>query len=81
MADGSIWCIMVKKRAQPLRRRFTTSLDADSYRRLRALADEHDPPLSLNYVMQYAVKLLLARAEDPQEVFDFADPTRRKRKT
>ena len=71
---------MVKKRATG-RRRFTITLDDVAYRRLKALAEEHDPPLSLNYVMQYATKLLLERADDSQSVFDFADPTRRKGQT
>ena len=72
---------MVKKRAQPARRRFTVALDADAYSRLKTLVDSHDPPLTLNYGVQYAVKLLLDRAQDPQAVFNFADPTRRTDKT
>lgn len=77
-ANGSIWCIMVKRRVRPGKRRFTVTLDADTYGRLKALVDSHDPPLTLNYGVQYAVKLLMERAEDPQAAFNFADPTRRK---
>ena len=74
---------MVKKRApaKAAHNRFTVTLDGPAYRRLKALAKKHDPPLSLNYVVKYAVKLLLQRADDSQFMFDFADPTRRKRET
>lgn len=68
---------MVKKRARTEKRRFTVTLDADTYERVRALVESHDPPLTLNYGVQYAVKLLLERAADPQAVFSFADPARR----
>lgn len=53
------------------------TLDADVYDRLKVLVHTHEPPLKLNYGVQYAVKLLLEQAEDPQVVFNFADPTRR----
>ena len=69
---------MVRKRARLNKTRFTVTLDVDSYARLKALMSNHDPPLTLNYGVQFAVKLLLERAGDPQKVFDFADPTRRK---
>ena len=68
---------MVQKRARIEKRRFTVTLDADVYDRLKVLVDTHEPPLKLNYGVQYAVKLLLERAEDPQVVFNFADLTRR----
>lgn len=70
---------MVRKRAQTEKRRFTVNLDADTYHRLKTLVESHEPPLTLNYGVQYAVKLLLERAQDPQAVFSFADPTRRRR--
>ena len=69
---------MVRKRARPEKSRFTVTLDVDSYARLKALVENHDPPLTLNYGVRLAVKLLLDRAGDAQEVFDFADPARRK---
>ena len=72
---------MVKKRAKAEKRRFTVTLDAEMYGRLKALVKSHEPPLTLNYGVQFAVKLLLERAQDPQAVFSFADPTRRKRRT
>ncbi|MCH8805432.1 MAG: hypothetical protein IH986_05025 [Planctomycetes bacterium] len=55
------------------------TLDADMYDRLKTLVETHEPPLTLRYGVQYAVKLLLERAQDPQAVFSFADPTRRRR--
>lgn len=76
--DGSIWCIMVRKRVRSGKTRFTVTLELDSYARLKELVENHDPPLTLNYGVQFAVKLLLERAGDPQKVFDFADPTHRK---
>jgi len=71
---------MVRKRAQPEKRRFTVTLDADTYERLKTLVANHDPPLTFSYGVQYAVKLLLERAADPQAVFGFGDPTRRSSK-
>ena len=78
-ADGSIWCIVVSKRARTARRRFTVTLDADMYDRLKTLVESHEPPLTFSYGVRYAVNLLLETADDPQAVFSFADPTRRKR--
>ena len=69
---------MVQKRASTKKRRFTVTLDVNTHDRLKALVNSHDPPLTLNYGVKYAVKLLLERAEDPQAVFRFADPTHRK---
>jgi hypothetical protein len=68
---------MVRRQAR--QKRFTITLDDTAYRRLAAIAKGHSPPLSLTYVMQYAAQLLLERAEDPQFVFEFRDPTRRKK--
>lgn len=50
-------------------KRFTVSLDASDYDRLRDLARRHRPPLSLQYVAEYAIQLLLKSAEED----DFAD--------
>ena len=74
--DGVMWCIMVQKSARLGKSRFTVTLDVESYTRLKALVENHDPPLTLNYGVQFAVKLLLDRAGDRQDRFDFADPTR-----
>ena len=69
---------MVRKRVRTEKSRFTVTLDAGSYTRLKALVENHDPPLTLNYGVQFAVKLLLDRAGDARKVFGFADPTCRK---
>lgn len=64
---------MVGKRSRGAKRRFTVTLDEESYRRLKELVERHEPPLTLNYGVQFAVKLLLERAADRQTVFKFAD--------
>ena len=43
------------------KKRFTISLDASDYYALRALADGHRPPISLQYVVNVAVKDLLEK--------------------
>ena len=57
-------------------KRFSVTLDRPDYKRLLSLAKGHDPPLSLRYVVEFAIKQLLRRAEDPQLTIDFGDPTR-----
>jgi hypothetical protein len=66
------------RRGRVRHRRFTVTVDEEVHKRLMSLAREHKPPLSLTYVTQYALNLLLQRADDPQFVLDFRDPTRRK---
>lgn len=63
---------------RPTVKRFTVSLEVEDYERLRALAEGHRPRLTLQYVIQYAVHLLLERAEDPQFVLRLGDPVHRK---
>jgi len=41
---------------------------------LKALAEAHRPPLTLQYLVEYGIGLLLAKAENPQLSFDFGDP-------
>jgi hypothetical protein len=43
------------------KRRFSISLEVDDYEALRALAEGHRPPLSLQYVVNVAVKDLLEK--------------------
>ena len=46
----------VKKRSKKgFTKRFTVTLDAADYSRLRAIARDHRPPLPLRYVVQYAI--------------------------
>ncbi len=68
---------MVKKRGNKRQsevKRFTVSLEAEDYERLQALAEKHRPPLTLQYVIRYAVHLFLERAQDPQFVLKLGDP-------
>ncbi|MEQ8345115.1 MAG: hypothetical protein RLO22_21265 [Sneathiellaceae bacterium] len=58
MHHGSQWCMMTKTDGK---KRFTISLEADDYDALRALAAGHRPPLSLQYVVNVAVKDLLEK--------------------
>ena len=53
------------------------SLDEADYERLQALVSQRTPRLSLNYVVQYAVKQFLERAADPEFVNRLGDPRAR----
>jgi len=55
-------------------KRFTVSISEEDAERLRVLAENHRPPLSQSYVVRYAVRMLLDRAEDPQLSFQLGDP-------
>src|SRR5262245_60532510 len=51
--SGVHWCCLVARRKGPRsapRRRFSVSLDAEDYARLRSIAKRLKPPLSLQYV-------------------------------
>jgi hypothetical protein len=61
------------------KKRFTVSLDAADYERLRALAAEHRPPLSLQYVVNYAIQEFLARADEAPLDVDLGDPLKGER--
>jgi hypothetical protein len=50
-------------------KRFTVSLDAADYDALRALADDHKPPLKLQYVVGVAIRQLLDRHAAKQLTF------------
>lgn len=51
------------------KRRFTISLEVGDYDALRALAEGHRPPLSLQYVVNVAVKDLLEKHAARQLAF------------
>ena len=57
-------------------KRISVTLDRQDYERLVSLANGHDPPLSLRYVVEFAIKQILRRAENAQLTIDFGDPTR-----
>lgn len=61
---------MIKAQQQ---KRFTVSLDSKSYDALRAIADNHRPPLKLQYVVSVAVKNLLERHTARQLTFPLDD--------
>lgn len=56
--SGENRCMMTKPEGK---KRFTISLDASDYDALRVLADGHRPPISLQYVLNVAVKDLLEK--------------------
>jgi len=64
---------MVRPGSRSSLRRFTVSLDTEEYSRLTQLIDQHKPPLTLQYAVRYAVRLLLRRADDPQFALRFGD--------
>lgn len=55
--------------SSPKHKRFTVSLDLGDYEALRALAEGHRPPLTLQYVVNVAVKDLLERHKSRQLTF------------
>ena len=80
MTKTLIWCSMVQTGGKRCggrdlsKRRFSVSLEEDDYERVRALAKDHKPPLSINYVVEYAVRQFLDKAEDPQLALRLRDP-------
>lgn len=67
---------MAKKREtkKPRQKRFSVSLSLEDYNALLRLAQDRNPPLRLNYAVQYAVRRLLDRANDPQVMLGFGEP-------
>jgi hypothetical protein len=54
-------------------KRFTVSLDVGDYDALRAIADNHRPPLKLQYAVNVAIKDLLERHAAKQLTFPLDD--------
>ena len=52
--------------SRPQPKRFTVSLEARDYEQLRQIAQTHRPPLSLQYVVRYALKKLFDEHSDGQ---------------
>lgn len=63
----------LKRPAAPVKR-FTITLDAQDYKRLVAIAEDHRPRLSLQYVVEYAIYSLLDQAQDPQFTHQLGNP-------
>ncbi len=61
---------MAKKTQQ---KQFTVSLEVGDYEALRALAEGHRPPLTLQYVVNVAIKALLERHAARQLTFPLDD--------
>ena len=57
---------MVRAKQQ---KRFSVSIDMADYATLRALAEGHRPPLTLQYVVNVAIKDLLERHASKQLAF------------
>jgi hypothetical protein len=66
--------VRAKKQRAQTRKRLTISLDRRDYDALIALKDRHRPPLTLQYVINYAVQRLLREAKDPQLALKMGDP-------
>lgn len=47
-------------------KRFSVSVEPDEYAELRRIADEHRPPLSLQYVVRYALQRLFDEHRENQ---------------
>jgi hypothetical protein len=55
-------------------KRLTVTLDADEYDELKAIADKHRPPLTLRYVVEFALREFLARSADEELRKRLGDP-------
>ncbi len=65
---------MVLEAGELSKKRFSITLDDEDYERLRSLAYDHRPQLSIQYVAHYAIRQLLERIEDPQLALQLRDP-------
>ena len=66
--------VNTKRKRGPSRKRLTITLDARDYDELVALKERRKPPLSLQYVINYAIQRLLRDAKNPQLVLKIGDP-------
>ena len=74
---GDTWCDMVTRtRKKP--KRFSISLSERDYKRLQRIADAHRPPLTLQYIVNWALQGILDRAEDPQLMLELGNPLAKK---
>ena len=56
-------------------KRFTVSLPQADYENLRTLVERQQPRLTMNYGVQFAVKMLLEAADERQLPLGFGNPT------
>lgn len=54
-------------------KRFTISLDKEHYEQLSRLANEHQPPLSLQYVSRYALERFLDENKGKRLTIEFSE--------
>lgn len=74
---GDSWCRMPPKRTNPkAQKRFTVTLGAHEYDELKAIAEEHEPPLTLRYVVEFALREFLSRSKDEDLRGRLSDPRR-----
>lgn len=66
--------VAVNKNRTTSRKRFTVTLDRRDYDDLVSLKDRHRPPLTLQYLINYAVQRLLRDAKDPQLALKMRNP-------
>lgn len=59
------------------RKRYSVSIEIEDYERLKELAEGQKPRLTLQYLTEYAIRLLLERVEDPQFRLELRDPVSR----
>ena len=76
MQTGASWCMMVSRRSsrRPAHKRFSVSLDVRDYEALVAVTKRHKPPLTLQYVVNYALQRFLRDAKDPQLLLQLGNP-------
>jgi hypothetical protein len=55
-------------------KRFTVSLDSADYTEFRRIAKSHKPPLSLQYVVRFALERFLERNRGKQLSLDLHSP-------
>jgi hypothetical protein len=55
-------------------KRFTVSLSEQDYKRLQAIASAHRPEFTLQYIVNWGIQGILARADDPQLMLELGNP-------
>lgn len=65
---------MVRRSKKGFTGNFTVRIDPADHRRLAELAELSRPRLSLNYLVEFAIRDFLTHAEDPQFVLSLHDP-------
>lgn len=58
-------------------KRFTVTLPRKTYQRLKNIAEKQEPPLTLQYLVGYAVNNLLVKTERPRFVSKLGQPKSR----